>query len=53
MKIAAFSVLQGFCQVSGADLIFSGQIGDGAAEFEDAVVGARSELHLLHSVSQY
>ena len=48
------SVLQGLGQVGGVDILCPGEVGDGAGEFEDAVVGAGAEVHLadggLHQV---
>ena len=40
--------------MGGVDLLLAGEVGDGAGEFEDAVVGAGAEVHLtdggLHQV---
>ncbi len=41
-------VLQRLCQVSGLDAITAGQVGDGAGQLEDAVIGTRRELQLVH-----
>src|SRR5436305_678810 len=42
----AWAVLQGFRNVGGADLVRGGEVGDGAGEFDDAVMGAGGEVHL-------
>jgi hypothetical protein len=42
-------VLQGLGDVRRGDLLFGGEIGDGAGQLEHPVVGARRESHLTHS----
>jgi hypothetical protein len=37
-------ILDGFADVLGGDAVGSGEIGDGAGDFEDAVVGAGAEV---------
>ncbi len=44
----ARAVLQRFGQVGGGNIHAAGKVGDGAGEFEDAVVGAGGELQLVH-----
>ena len=41
-------ILQRLGQVRRADVFAAGQISDGARQFEDAVVGARRKLELVH-----
>jgi hypothetical protein len=41
-------VLDGFGDVAGADVFLGGQVGDGAGNFEDPVVGAGAEPELGH-----
>ena len=40
-------MLQRLGEVRGFNVIFAGEIGGGAGEFEDAVLGAGAELQLL------
>src|ERR1039458_9128097 len=42
------AVLDGFGDVADGDVLCSGQVGDGARNLEDAVVGAGGEALLLH-----
>ena len=42
------AVLDGFGDVLDGDIRFGGEVGDGAGDFEDAVVGAGAEALLLH-----
>jgi hypothetical protein len=42
----ARAVLQSFGDVRGGDFVGGGEVGDGAGEFDDAVVGAGGEVHL-------
>jgi hypothetical protein len=42
--------VDGFEEVVGGDGIMPGEVGEGAGDFEDAVVGAGGKVHLLHGV---
>lgn len=42
--------LDGFEEVAGLDVFGVGEVGDGAGDFEDAVVGAGREGELLHGL---
>lgn len=42
------TVLDRLGDVGGLDILISGQIGDGAGQLEDAMVGPGAEPHLLH-----
>jgi hypothetical protein len=44
--------VDGFEEVVGGDGIMPGEVGEGAGDFEDAVVGAGREVHLVHGVFQ-
>lgn len=44
------AVLDRFEDVVGAELVLSGEVGDGAGDLEDAIVGAGGEIELLHSL---
>jgi hypothetical protein len=39
------AVLNGFADVIGCDGFHAGEVGDGAGDFQDAVVGARTEVY--------
>jgi hypothetical protein len=40
--------LDGFEEVIGGDGVGRGEVGDGAGDFEDAVVGAGAEVEIRH-----
>ena len=42
------AVLDGFHDLGGADVFFAGEVGEGAGDFEDAVVGAGGEVEGFH-----
>ena len=44
--------LDGFEDLVAGDLLFPSEIGQGAGDFQNAVVGAGGEVHLLHGVLQ-
>ena len=46
------AVLDGFEQVRGLDFFGGAQIGNGARDFQDAIVGAGGEAELLHRLLQ-
>ena len=46
------AVLEGFGQMRRLDGVRSGQIGDGAGDFQDLVVAAGGEAQLLHRLAQ-
>lgn len=46
------AVADGFHQVLALDFLASGQVGDGAREAEDALVGAGGEVETLHHLLQ-
>lgn len=47
------AVLNGLGEVFDADSRRIGEVGDGARDFEDAVVGARAELQLAHREAEH
>ena len=46
------AVLDGYEQVGRGGGVGAGQVGDGARDLEDAVVGARGEVQLFHGLLQ-
>ncbi len=42
--------VDGFEEVIGGDVWVGGEVGEGAGDLEDAVVGAGREVHLVHGV---
>lgn len=46
--IAALAILKGFGKVHCADVLTASQIGDGARQFEHAMVGTGGQLKLVH-----
>ena len=40
--------MDGFCEVGDGEVFCAFEVGDGAGDFEDAIVGARGETLLLH-----
>ena len=42
----------GFHDVVGEDVVGAFEVGDGAGDFEDAVVGPRTHVHAVHGVAQ-
>ena len=45
-------ILNRFEQVVAFDFVDAGEIGDGAGDFQDAIVGAGGERELLHGLLQ-
>ena len=46
-------VLDGLADMVGGDAFAGGEVGDGAGDFEDAVVGAGAEVEVLHGVAEH
>lgn len=44
------AVLDGFADVVGVDVLDAGEVGNGAGDFQDAVVGAGAQVVLGHGV---
>ena len=42
--------VDGFEWVVGGDLVVVGEVGEGAGDFEDSIVGPGGEVHLVHGV---
>lgn len=42
-----------FHDVVGKDVVAAFEVGDGASDFEDAVVGACGHVHAFHGVAQF
>ena len=47
------AVGDGFHDVVAEDVGGAFEVGDGAGDFEDAVVGSRAHVHALHGVTIY
>jgi hypothetical protein len=47
------AVADGFEEVGWLDGVGGGEVGDGAADFEDAVVGAGAEVEFVHGLFQH
>ena len=47
------AVGDGFHDVVGEDVVGAFEVGDGACDFEDAVVGPRTHVHAVHGVAKF
>ena len=46
------AVLDGFGNVGDVDVFGLSEVGDGAGDFEDAIVGAGAEVQIFHSLAE-
>lgn len=52
LSLPARAILDGLGQMGDLDAFAARQIGDGASQFEDAMIGAGAELELAHGGAQ-